>query len=284
LRRRLDHELVRRGLAGTQDEAAAVILAGRVLVGGTPALKPSGLVAFSDQLTVAPPSQRYVSRGGEKLAAALQRFEVSVAGLRCLDAGAATGGFTDVLLAHGAAHVVAVDVGYGQLAWQLRTDPRVTVMERVNVRSLQPADLPYAPEVVVGDLSFISLARVLPTLASVAVDGCTFIVLIKPQFEAKRGEVERGGVVRDPAAWRRSIEAVDEASRTAGLGPLETMASPLVGPAGNVEFFLLARKGAFGRDLDIDASIRKAQMMAPASNLATVQGRQGIAPRDTQGS
>jgi 23S rRNA (cytidine1920-2'-O)/16S rRNA (cytidine1409-2'-O)-methyltransferase len=227
-------------------------------------MKPSGLVASSDQLTVAGPPQRYVSRGGEKLAAALQRFEISVAGLRCLDAGAATGGFTDVLLARGAAHVVAIDVGYGQLAWQLRTDPRVTVMDRVNVRSLRQEDLPYAPDVVVADLSFISLARVLPALASAAVAGGTFVVLIKPQFEAKREEVEEGGVVSDPAVWHRAIEGVEQASRTAGLGPLETMVSPVLGPAGNVEFFLLARKGASGRQLDIDATIDEARLMAPA--------------------
>jgi 23S rRNA (cytidine1920-2'-O)/16S rRNA (cytidine1409-2'-O)-methyltransferase len=247
-------------------------------------MKPSGLVASSDQLTVAGPPQRYVSRGGEKLAAALQRFEISVAGLRCLDAGAATGGFTDVLLARGAAHVVAIDVGYGQLAWQLRTDPRVTVMDRVNVRSLHPKDLPYAAEVVVADLSFISLATVLPALASGAVDGGTFIVLIKPQFEAKREEVEQGGVVSDPVVWRGSIEAVEQASRTAGLGPLETMASPVLGPAGNVEFFLLARKGASGRTLDLDAAIHEARLLTRASSLTRDRRRKDSPPREAKRS
>jgi 23S rRNA (cytidine1920-2'-O)/16S rRNA (cytidine1409-2'-O)-methyltransferase len=182
VRRRLDLELVRRGLATTQREAAEAILAGRILVEGRPALKPAGMVAPADRVAVAEESRRYVSRGGEKLAAALMRFQIDVAGLRCLDAGAATGGFTDALLDHGAGHVVAVDVGYGQFAWSLRTDSRVTVIERFNVRNLLPKELPYAPHLLVADLSFISLARVLPALSAVASDGAAFVLLVKPQF------------------------------------------------------------------------------------------------------
>ncbi|HEV2906419.1 MAG TPA: TlyA family RNA methyltransferase, partial [Actinomycetota bacterium] len=190
MRRRLDLELVRRGLARTPAEAAEAILAGRVLVAGKPALKPTGLVAVADQLTVTEESPRYVSRGGEKLEAALKRFEVDVSGRRCLDAGAGTGGFTDALLARGADRVLAVDVGYGQFAWSLRTDPRVTVIERRNVRNLQPTDLPYSPDLVAADLSFISLTRVLDPLHLVADEGAEFLLLVKPQFEAPREFVE----------------------------------------------------------------------------------------------
>jgi 23S rRNA (cytidine1920-2'-O)/16S rRNA (cytidine1409-2'-O)-methyltransferase len=257
VRRRLDLELVRRGLARTPAEAAEAILAGRVLVAGKPALKPTGLVAVADQLTVIEESPRYVSRGGEKLEAALKRFEVHVSGRRCLDAGAGTGGFTDALLAHGADRVVAVDVGYGQLAWSLRTDPRVTVIERRNVRNLQPTDLPYSPDLVAADLSFISLTRVLDALHLVADEGAEFLLLVKPQFEAPREFVEPGGVVRDPEGWRTAITAVEEACRTTGLGVMEAMASPVLGPAGNVEFFVHARKGDPGKTLDVEASLRE---------------------------
>ncbi|HET6770912.1 MAG TPA: TlyA family RNA methyltransferase, partial [Actinomycetota bacterium] len=205
MRRRLDLEMVRRGLARTQGEAAEAILAGRILVDGRPALKPSSLVAPSDQVTVTDESRRYVSRGGEKLDAALFRFQVNARDRRCLDAGASTGGFTDALLTHGAEHVVAVDVGYGQLAWSLRTDPRVTVMERRNIRHIQRHEVPYSPELVVADLSFISLARVLDALSEVAAADADFILLVKPQFEARREFVQPGGVVSDPEGWRTSI-------------------------------------------------------------------------------
>jgi 23S rRNA (cytidine1920-2'-O)/16S rRNA (cytidine1409-2'-O)-methyltransferase len=257
VRRRLDLELVRRGLARTPAEAAEAILAGRVLVAGKPALKPTGLVAVADQLTVTEESPRYVSRGGEKLEAALKRFEVDVSGRRCLDAGAGTGGFTDALLARGADRVAAVDVGYGQFAWSLRTDPRVTVIERRNVRNLQPTDLPYSPDLVAADLSFISLARVLDALYVLADEGAEFLLLVKPQFEAPREFVEPGGVVRDPEGWRTAITTVEEACRTTGLGVMEAMASPVLGPAGNVEFFVHARKGDPGKTLDVEASLRE---------------------------
>jgi 23S rRNA (cytidine1920-2'-O)/16S rRNA (cytidine1409-2'-O)-methyltransferase len=203
-------------------------------------------------------SRRYVSRGGEKLAAALDRFGVDVSELRCFDAGASTGGFTHVLLERGARHVIAADVGYGLLAWELRTDPRVTVMERTNVRRIGPDDLAYRPELVVADLSFISLAKVLPALRSVAAPGATFVLLVKPQFEAARSEVERGGVVRDASVWHRVLERVATTCREVDLAPLDVMASPLLGPAGNVEFFLIARGGDTGAPLQLDLALQEA--------------------------
>ncbi len=254
-RRPLDEELVRRGLAGTRTEAQAAVRRGEVVVGGRPADKPATLVAADEPLDILGPSRRFVSRGGDKLEAALGRFGVDVAALDCLDAGASTGGFTDCLLRRGAARVAAVDVGYGQFAWTLRQDPRVTVLERTNVRDLRPDELPFAPQVVVADLSFISLRPVVPVLASVAAEGAELVLLVKPQFEAGPDEVGKGGVVRDPAVWRRAVELVAEACSGAGLGPQGVMASPLTGPAGNVEFLLHATKGGPPRALDVPAAM-----------------------------
>jgi 23S rRNA (cytidine1920-2'-O)/16S rRNA (cytidine1409-2'-O)-methyltransferase len=256
-RRRLDLELVRRGLAATRSEAREAIAGGGITVGGRPALKPGTLVSPEEPIQLHA-GRQYVSRGGEKLAPALARFGLDPSGKRCLDAGASTGGFTDVLLSRGAAHVVAVDVGYGQLSWRLRREPRVTVMERTNVRGLRRADLSYSPELVVADLSFISLSKVLPALAGVAAPGCDFVLLVKPQFEAGAQEVGRRGVVRDPTVWRRVLEAVAESCRSAGLGPLDLVPSSLPGPAGNIEFLLHARLGDPGRDLDIDGAVAAA--------------------------
>lgn len=254
-RLRLDLELVRRGLAATRSEARDAVLSGRVTVGGRPALKPGTLVATGEHVGLTAAPRRYVSRGGEKLAAALERFDIDPAGRRCLDAGASTGGFTDALLDRGAAHVTAVDVGYGQLAWRLREDPRVAVLERTNVRDLRPEDLGPAPDLVVADLSFISLAKVLPALSAIAADGAQFVFLVKPQFEAGPAEVGRGGVVKDPQVWRRVIAEAAEACRRTGLGPAAVMPSPLPGPAGNVEFLLHAVAGHPGRHLDLDGAI-----------------------------
>ena len=253
-RRRLDLELVRRGLVTTRSEATDAIAAGRVVVAGRPATKGGTLVS-ADEAVHLVAARRFASRGGDKLAPALERFGVDAAGRRCLDAGAAAGGFTDVLLSRGAAHVVAVDVGYGQLSWRLREDPRVTVMERTNVRGLRPGDLPYRPDLVVADLSFISLTKVLPVLAEVTAPCGHLILLVKPQFEAGRRDVGRGGVVRDPEVWRRVLEDVAAACQEAGLGPLDVMPSPIAGPAGNVEFLLHARAGDRGRELDLDAAL-----------------------------
>jgi 23S rRNA (cytidine1920-2'-O)/16S rRNA (cytidine1409-2'-O)-methyltransferase len=268
-RRRLDAEMVRRGLAGSRTEARTAIEGGLVTVGGRPASKPSTLVGTDEALDVLGRARRFVSRGGEKLDAALERFGIDVVGRHALDAGASTGGFTDVLLRRGAAHVAAVDVGYGQLAWSLREDPRVTVLERTNVRDLTPEQLPFAPSVVVADLSFISLRTVVAALAGVSAEGADLVLLVKPQFEAGPADVGKGGVVRDPAVWRRAIDGVVRAAGASGLAPQAAMASPLPGPAGNVEFLLWARVssdavGALDPDA-VDAAVEEGLALRSAS-------------------
>lgn len=250
---------MRRGLVATRMEAQAAVHQGLVLVAGHAASKPSTLVDSAEAVEVVAPARRFVSRAGEKLDAALERFGLEVRRRLGLDAGASTGGFTDCLLRRGAAHVVSVDVGYGQLAWSLRTDPRVTVLERTNVRSLEPEDLPYAPEVVVADLSFISLELVVPTLASLSSNAADLILLVKPQFEIGRKRVSRGGVVRDPRAWHEAIERVATACGEAGLSTIDVMASPLPGPAGNVEFPLHATARGMQRMLDVTGAIEQAR-------------------------
>jgi len=232
-----------------------------VLVAGRPADKPATLVEPAEALELVGPPRRFVSRGGEKLDAALERFGVEPAGRECLDVGASTGGFTDRLLRGGAVHVVAVDVGYGQLAWSLRGDPRVTVLDRTNARDLRAEDLPYAPNLVVGDLSFISLTLVIPALARVTTADADLVLLVKPQFEAGPEDVGRGGVVRDPAVWRRTIERVMAACRREGLTPVAVTPSPLPGPAGNVEFPLHAVRGVAARTPDVDAAIEEAELI-----------------------
>jgi 23S rRNA (cytidine1920-2'-O)/16S rRNA (cytidine1409-2'-O)-methyltransferase len=245
-RLRLDAELVRRGLARSREQAAELIATGRVAVAGQPAAKAASQVSTDAAITIEQPAGEadYVSRGGRKLAGALAAFPgLAVAGRRCLDAGASTGGFTDVLLRAGAAHVVAVDVGYGQLAWSLRTDERVTVLERVNVRSLTPDQVAPAPDLVVADLSFISLELALPALVACAAADADFLLMVKPQFEVGRDMVG-GGVVRDPDLRAAAVSAVAAAASRSGLGVLGVTASPLPGPAGNVEYFLWLRRGA----------------------------------------
>jgi 23S rRNA (cytidine1920-2'-O)/16S rRNA (cytidine1409-2'-O)-methyltransferase len=245
-RLRLDAELVRRGLARSREQAGELIASGRVAVGGQRAAKPASQVGVDSAITIEAASDGpdYVSRGGHKLAGALAAFaDLTVAGRRCLDAGASTGGFTDVLLRSGAAHVVAVDVGYGQLAWSLRTDARVTVLDRVNVRSLRPEQVAPAPDVVVADLSFISLALVLPALVACASPAADFVLMVKPQFEVGR-ELVGDGVVRDPALRAAAVSAVAAAAAESGLGVRGVTASPLPGPSGNVEYFLWLRAGA----------------------------------------
>jgi 23S rRNA (cytidine1920-2'-O)/16S rRNA (cytidine1409-2'-O)-methyltransferase len=249
-RARLDAELVRRGLARSREQAVAVIAEGRVRVGGLVATKPATGVDPGASVTVeAPAGDEYVSRGGHKLAGALDVFAASqppleVESRRALDAGASTGGFTDVLLRRGAAHVVAVDVGYGQLAWSVRSDPRVTVLDRTNVRDLT-LDLVGEPAgLVVADLSFISLTTVLPALRAVTTPDADYVLMVKPQFEVGRGNVGSGGVVRDPALRAGAIRTVAAAALTHGLGVRGVTASPLPGPAGNVEYFLWLAAGA----------------------------------------
>ena len=262
-RRRLDAELVRRGLARSREQAAELIAAGRVSVAGQVAAKPATQVAEAAAIRVraAGTAAQYASRGGAKLAGALAAFPgLRVAGRRCLDAGASTGGFTDVLLRAGAAHVIAADVGYGQLAWPLRTDPRVTVLDRVNVRGLRPGQVAPPPDVVTADLSFISLRLVLPALAACAAPGADWLLLVKPQFEAGRGNVGPGGVVRDPGLREQAVAAVAAAAAGLGLGTAGVTASPLPGPSGNVEYFLWLRRDA--PPLDI-AALRAAITEGP---------------------
>jgi 23S rRNA (cytidine1920-2'-O)/16S rRNA (cytidine1409-2'-O)-methyltransferase len=255
VRRPLDQELVRRGLADSPDAARHVIASGRVRVAGRPALKESTLVRRDEPVTLSPSEKRFVSRGGQKLSAALERFAVDVSGRNALDAGASTGGFTDCLLAAGASCVVAVDVGYGQLHWGLRQDPRVTVLERTNIRDVRREDLPFRPTVVTADLSFISLELVLPALARVAADRAEFVMLVKPQFEAPPADVEEGGVVRSTATRRLAIERVAFAARDLGIAPQGVLPSPLLGPAGNVEFLVYAVAGASPVELDVAAAV-----------------------------
>jgi 23S rRNA (cytidine1920-2'-O)/16S rRNA (cytidine1409-2'-O)-methyltransferase len=247
VRRRLDVELVRRGLAPTQSAAQHAIEDRRVTVRGAIAAKPSHLVAPGEAVELLPPPPRFVSRGGEKLDAALARFAVDVRGRRALDAGASTGGFTDCLLQRGAVEVVAMDVGHGQLHPAIRHDPRVIVIERVNARSLTPEVIGGPVEVVVADLSFISLTTVLPALLAVAAPGADLVLLVKPQFEAERAEVSRGrGVVRDPVVRESARQRVDDALCATGATIMGWMDSPRPGADGNVELFVHAR--APGRD------------------------------------
>jgi 23S rRNA (cytidine1920-2'-O)/16S rRNA (cytidine1409-2'-O)-methyltransferase len=248
-RRRLDAELVRRGLAGSREQAQGEISAGRVLVAGAPAHKPARLVAPEEPIVLVGPGPRFVGRGGEKLEAAIVRFAVDPAGRRCLDAGASTGGFTDCLLQHGAASVVSVDVGYGQLHERLRADPRVDNRERTNVRALDRASIGGPVSLEVADLSFVSLRLVLPALVALAAPGADLIALVKPQFEAGRVEASKGrGVIREPTVWRRVLEEVRAASAAAGSAMMAAMVSPITGADGNREFLVHCQVGRHGGD------------------------------------
>ena len=248
-RARLDAELVRRGLARSREQAAELVAAGQVRVPGRTSVKAATQITSGDPIVVEEPAgETYVSRGGHKLAGALGVFEadgLAVAGRRALDAGASTGGFTDVLLRRGVREVVCVDVGYGQLAWSLQTDDRVRVVDRTNVRDLTPATVGEPVDLVVADLSFISLRLVLPALVSVAAADADVVPMVKPQFEVGREALGAGGVVREP---ERRVAAVAAVAATAyeehGLGVAGVTASRLPGPAGNVEYFLWLRRGA----------------------------------------
>src|SRR5215210_8097323 len=258
---RLDSLLAERGLFPSRTRAAAAVLAGDVHLGRgrRRAEKPGQLVPAEVELDVAAPPQ-FVSRGGVKLANALDALGVDVAGRRALDVGASTGGFTDCLLRRGAAHVVALDVAYGELALALRDDPRVTVLERVNARSLEPAALPYRPGLIVADVSFISLAKVLPAVLACADGRFDALVLVKPQFEVGRERVGKGGVVRDPALRREAIAAVGEAAVAQGASVLGFASSGLPGPAGNLETFAhLAEAGREGALRDLEAAAREVE-------------------------
>jgi 23S rRNA (cytidine1920-2'-O)/16S rRNA (cytidine1409-2'-O)-methyltransferase len=247
-RLRLDAELVRRNLARSRDHAAELIGEGRVRVNGAAATKPATGVTTDVAIVVVEDPDRpdYVSRGGHKLAGALAAFTprgLVVTGRRCLDAGASTGGFTDVLLRAGAAEVVAVDVGYGQLAWPIRQDDRVTVLDRTNVRDLTPELVGGPVELVVGDLSFISLSLVLDPLLAVCTPDADLALMVKPQFEVGKDRVGKGGVVRDPALRAEAVAHVAAGAASRGWGARAVVTSPLPGPSGNVEFFLWLRQG-----------------------------------------
>jgi 23S rRNA (cytidine1920-2'-O)/16S rRNA (cytidine1409-2'-O)-methyltransferase len=238
LKTRLDLLLVARGLAPSREKAQAMILAGLVAVDGRPAQKAGEAVAEDAILAVAGPPHPYVSRGGLKLAAALDHFGLDPRGQVCLDVGASTGGFTDCLLQRGAARVYAVDVGYGQLDAKLRTDPRVVVREKVNARALSRAEVPEPVDLAAVDVSFISLRLVLPAIIPLLAPGAGLVALVKPQFEAGRGEVPRGGVVKSEATRRRVVSEIETAGRELGLEVLGTIASPVRGARGNEEFLL----------------------------------------------
>ena len=245
-RSRLDAELVRRGLARSREHAVALIAEGRVDVGGAPAAEAATGVEAGTPLIVrtGPGERSWVSRGAHKLLGALQALDVPVSGRRALDAVASTGGFTEVLLDRGAASVAAVDVGYGELGWALRTDDRVLVLERTNVRSLTADQIGGPVDLVVADLSFISLRLVLPALTGCALPGADLLPMVKPQFEVGRERLGSGGVVRDPASRADAVLGVARSAAELGWGTAGVVASPLPGPAGNVEFFLWLRQDA----------------------------------------
>ncbi|MDN5857215.1 MAG: TlyA family RNA methyltransferase [Pseudonocardia sp.] len=255
-RARLDTELVRRGLAASRGDAAKRIAAGQVTVGGMPAGKPATVVGRDTPIALATAGDRvWVSRGAHKLIGALDAFDVAPGGLRCLDAGASTGGFTEVLLDRGAAEVVAVDVGYGLLAWRLRSDERVRAHDRTNVRHLAPADIGGPVDLAVADLSFISLRTVLPALLACTTPSGVLAPMVKPQFEVGR-RLPPGGVVREPGLRLDALTEVARAARALGLAVRAAVASPLPGPAGNVEYFLhLDRAGPDAGDDVLAAAV-----------------------------
>src|SRR5699024_7265595 len=269
-RARADAELVRRGLARSREQAAQLIPAGRVRSGPMTIAKPATGVERGDPLHVieVPGEREWASRGAHKLIGALDGFGAdgpAVDGRRCLDAGASTGGFTDVLLDRGAREVVAADVGYGQLVWRLQSDPRVLVHDRTNVRALTAEQIGGPVELVVADLSFISLALVLPALAACAQTGADLLPMIKPQFEVGKERVGAGGVVRDPALRAEAVRSVAAQAGELDLSVHGVVASPLPGPSGNVEYFLWLRKedGPVEYTADVDALIARAVEEGP---------------------
>ena len=259
MKTRLDAELVRRGLARSRDHAADLIESRSVLVTGIPASKPATQVDAETSITIAGERDDFVSRGGHKLAGALDAFpEIVVTGKRALDAGASTGGFTDVLLKRDVKNVVAVDVGYGQLAWELRNDPRVIILDRTNVRHLTTEQVGESVDLIVADLSFISLTLVLPALVAVSKTNADFLVMVKPQFEVGREKLGAGGVVRDSGLRKSAVLEVADCAYDMGLGCKGVVASSLPGPAGNVEFFLWLQRGASElSESDLDKAIAK---------------------------
>ncbi len=236
MRARLDAEMARRGLAESRERAVRLIMAGRVRVNSRPAAKPDLRVDETAEILVVSAGPEYASRGGYKLAGAMEHFAIDAAGRRALDIGASTGGFTDVLLRRGAARVIALDVGYGQLADRLRRDPRVTVIDRANIRHVAPEALPYRPNLVTIDVSFISLKLVLPAARALAAPGAILVALVKPQFEVGRGMVGKGGVVRDEGVRAGALTEILEFAQTNGFNVLGAIESPIAGAAGNREY------------------------------------------------
>ena len=259
MKTRLDAELVRRELARSRDHAADLIESRSVLVGGIPATKPATQVDAETSITIAGNRDDFVSRGGHKLAGALDTFsDIKVEGKRCLDAGASTGGFTDVLLRRGADCVVAADVGYGQLAWEIQQNPKVVILDRTNIRHLTGELVGDPIDLVVADLSFISLTLVLPALAAVSKPEADYVLMVKPQFEVGKDSLGAGGVVRDPELRKDAIRKVVDSGAQLGLGCNGVVASALPGPKGNVEYFVWLKKGgATISDKEIENAIAK---------------------------
>ncbi len=241
MRSRLDVEMARRGLAESRESARKLVMAGRVRVNSRPADKPDLRVHTDTPIEVITAGREYASRGAYKLIGALDHFGVSVEGKRALDVGASTGGFSDVLLARGATSVIALDVGYGQIAARLRNDPRVIVLDRTNIRHVTPGDLPYRPELVTIDVSFISLGIVLPAVLALLGEGAEIIALIKPQFEVGKGKVGKGGIVRDENLRRETVDAILDFARGRGLEVAGAIESPIAGAGGNREYLALMR-------------------------------------------
>jgi 23S rRNA (cytidine1920-2'-O)/16S rRNA (cytidine1409-2'-O)-methyltransferase len=256
---RLDTLMVERGLFESRSRAAAAVTAGGVTVEGRGPVKPGTLVSVDANIHVAE-APRYVSRGGLKLERALECFDLTVEGRRALDLGASTGGFTDCLLQHGVARVTCVDVGYGELDWRLREDSRVIVMERVNARRLHPAALQYRPDLIVADLSFISLAKVLPAVVACSAPRFDLLALVKPQFELGRGRVGKGGVVRDADDRLEALVSAGEAARAVALGVQGYCSSGLPGPAGNRESFMWCWEPERGGVEDLITAAREAEL------------------------
>jgi 23S rRNA (cytidine1920-2'-O)/16S rRNA (cytidine1409-2'-O)-methyltransferase len=259
LKTRLDAELVRRGLARSRENAADLIESRSVLVGGIPATKPASQVDAETSITLQGERDDFVSRGGHKLSGALDSFDgIVIEGKRALDAGASTGGFTDVLLKRGVAEVVAVDVGYGQLAWEIRNNDKVKVLDRTNVRHLTIEQIGEPVDLIVADLSFISLTLVLPALVAVAKTSTDYLVMVKPQFEVGREKLGAGGVVRDATLRKFAVQEVADVAYDMGLGCEGVVASLLPGPAGNIEYFLWLKRGSKElSEIQLDEAIRK---------------------------
>jgi 23S rRNA (cytidine1920-2'-O)/16S rRNA (cytidine1409-2'-O)-methyltransferase len=287
-RRRLDAELVRRGLVPSRERAQAEIAAGRVLVGGAPTLKPSRLVDSAEAVLILGPPPRFVSRAGAKLEGAIDRFALhgEFDGARVLDVGASTGGFTDCALQHGAREVIALDVGHNQLHERIRSDTRVRVLERTNIRSTERDQIGGPVEILVAELSFISLRVVLDPMLALCHDGALLVLLVKPQFEAGRIEAARGrGIITDPAIWRRVLEEVTSALVATGAAIIGVMVSPITGSDGNVEFVLVGRAADDPRRPGLEAealsqAIEEAIGLAPRSGAFVSTGLGPTDPGD----